>query len=43
VKHAQWYHDNEEGAIDVQVKYGTKIKLAKGGTLKVAILQRSQQ
>jgi hypothetical protein len=34
VKHAQWYHDDEEAAIDVE--YGTKLKLAKGGTLKVS-------
>ena len=36
VKHAtaQWSYGNEEAAIDVE--YGTKIKLAKGGTLKVS-------
>ena len=32
MKHAQWSYDEEEAAIDVE--YGTKIKLAKGGTLK---------
>ena len=36
VKHAtaQWSHGDEEAAIDVEC--GTKIKLAKGGTLKVS-------
>jgi hypothetical protein len=34
LKHTQWYLDDGETAIDVEK--GTKIKLAKGGTLKVS-------
>jgi hypothetical protein len=29
VKHAQWYDDNEEAAIDVHVEYGTKTLIQK--------------
>ena len=36
VKHAQWSHGDEEAGSAIDVEYGTKIKLAKGGILKVS-------